>query len=436
LPRNQTVNSALAELLELSTGRPFELRQVADAVLRWSTIITGSNEGLVSAIDPKTGDMDIVSATPMIKRLAADSKIRVLFPERGSLPPGPWKNVLYNRKSFYSNDPVESDLLRNMRNEGAPLKNLCSMPATVGEFLHGQILLADAAGEYSDRDLGVLAQLSRIYALAVLRASSEGQDHARSSGRPAGNATEGMIELAKTNEKLMRGVRAILKTEKMLKASLRERRLYLKEIHHRVKNNMQILSGLVEAEAQQVNDEGARTALLNTRDRIRSMANVHEKLFDDGARKIVDFRKYSLDLVSGMLASCAREGQIEITGDIGEIPLDARDAVCCGLIINEIVTSAVKRTPPGRAGGNISVSFNKDDDGRHVLTIRDSAAAPHDYGEEETLSAGGIALIRALARQIRGTVTMEADGGSGLTITFPDERERAEDMKAVRLSIV
>jgi two-component sensor histidine kinase len=436
LRRNQAVNSALAELLELTTGGSFELWRIADAVLRWSAVITGSKQGLVCATNLKTGDMDIISATPVMKRLAAESKIKVLFPERGSRSPGPWKSVLYNRMPFYHNDADKSELLRNMRRRGAMLKNLCSIPAMTGEFLQGQILLANTSGEYSDRDLAAITHLGRTYALAVLRSNSEEQDHAQSAGRMAGNTADGIVELVKTNEKLMRGVRAILKTERMLKASLRERRLYLEEIHHRVKNNMQILSCLVETEAQQVSDEGARRVLLNTRSRIQSMAKVHEKLFDDGTRKIVDFRKYGMELVSGMLASCAREGQIEISGDIGEIPLDTKDAVCCGLIINEIVTSAVKRAVPGRAGKTISVSFNKDDGGRHVLSIRGGAAGPGDPGEEESLDEEGIALIHALARQIRGTITIEEEGGTGFTITFPDHQELTDDMKPARLSIV
>ena len=140
--------------------------------------------------------------------------------------------------------------------------------------------------------------------------------------------------------------------EEQIKASLREKEVLLKEIHHRVKNNMQIISSLLNLQTESVDDENIRQILRKSQNRVKSMALVHEKLYQTEDLSSIDFGEYTRSLTARLLHSFGDKSYgVQIMMDIDEVYLDVNKAIPCGLIINEIVTNSIKHAFTARTTG-------------------------------------------------------------------------------------
>jgi PAS domain S-box-containing protein len=209
------------------------------------------------------------------------------------------------------------------------------------------------------------------------------------------------------------------RAEEVVKASLREKETLLKEIHHRVKNNLQITSSLLRLQSSQVPDGPARHVLRESQDRIRSMALVHEMLYrsDDLAR--IDVFEYLRSLVLQLLRSYnVTAPRVRHVVEVEHLLLDVNLAVPCGLIINELVANALKHAFPGDRTGRIWVRLSV---GQERCTLRvgdDGVGFPSGsrFAEPTTL---GLQLVRTLTEQLEGTIELVQDGGSEFVLEFP-----------------
>ncbi len=192
--------------------------------------------------------------------------------------------------------------------------------------------------------------------------------------------------------------------------------LLLKEIHHRVKNNMQIISSLLNLQCQYISDRKYQEMFRESQNRIRSMALIHERLYQSQDLEIVDFREYISSLVNGLVRSYNNPG-ISVTMDVDDIFLDVDMAVPCGLIINELVSNALKHAFPDRKG-EITVKFH-DRDGIYMLAVADDGVGippTVDYRTTETL---GLRLVVMLAEdQLNGEVRLTNKRGTEFCIMF------------------
>lgn len=188
----------------------------------------------------------------------------------------------------------------------------------------------------------------------------------------------------------------------------------LKEIHHRVKNNLQVVSSLLNLQAQRVQDEVTVQMLQDSQDRIRSMGLVHEKLYQSTDLVGVDFADYVHDLVTMLLkyyTGRAAAVEAEITVERCFLPMEV--AIPCGLIINELVSNALKHAFPNGRSGRIGVDLRLRPDGRMELTVCDDGRGfPPDLDFRQVDSLG-MQLVTTLARQLNGTIML--DRGSGTT---------------------
>ena len=210
------------------------------------------------------------------------------------------------------------------------------------------------------------------------------------------------------------------KAAEIVKSSLREKELLLKEIHHRVKNNLQITSSLLRLQAAKIPDAAVRQLLRESQDRIRSMALVHEMLYRSQDLARVDFPQYVRALVPQLFRSYNPGGRIRYRVEIDEIVFGVDLAVPCGLIINELVANALKHAFPGDRRGEICVRMRLEQD-RYRLSVEDDGIgfpAGLDVSQTGTL---GLQLVRTLTEQIGGRLQEKTGQGTAFIIDLPRE---------------
>lgn len=209
--------------------------------------------------------------------------------------------------------------------------------------------------------------------------------------------------------------------EEKIQASLREKETMLKEIHHRVKNNLQVVQSLLNLQAGEMKDPGAIEALRASRDRIRSMALVHEKLYQSPDLSSIDMADYLRNLSTRLLHSLqVSPDKVNFKLEVEEIQIGIEKAIPLGLILNELISNALKHAFPGGRAGEIRVGFARVDGGMIRLTVGDNGIGfPKEVDFSKTDSLG-FQVITALVEQLEGTMEMKRDIETVFTITFRD----------------
>lgn len=210
-----------------------------------------------------------------------------------------------------------------------------------------------------------------------------------------------------------------------LEEMLEERESMVKEIHHRVKNNLAVVTGLLELQSLQSRSEETRRILEESQNRVQSIATLHEKLYQTGDFRNIDIDGYFSDLIQHLQQTAVPDGKkIEIEYDIEAFEVPAKKAVSCGLILNEVITNASKHAFKDRDRGTIrvDVSHRKDDQTLELNIIDDGTGIPKDL-EIEQLDSLGMRLIDTLAAQIGGKYSFKntEDGGTHFSLVCKRE---------------
>jgi two-component sensor histidine kinase len=239
---------------------------------------------------------------------------------------------------------------------------------------------------------------------------------------------ERTAELAMLNNTLQEEVAERKQAEVRITASLNEKEALLNEVHHRVKNNLQAVCSLLHLQSRDVQNREARRTLQESRNRVRAMALVHEKLYRSGNLARVDFAEYIRSLTSSLVRSFGVDSNaIRLHVEIDQVFLSIDYAVPCGLIVNELVHNALKHAFPDRREGEIRISCHQNDEGL-VLQISDNGAgipADPDLGKTNSL---GLQLVRTLVEQLDGSIEVSNSAGTDFRIVFslPEQGERVE----------
>jgi len=205
-----------------------------------------------------------------------------------------------------------------------------------------------------------------------------------------------------------------------LQASIAEKESLLQEVHHRVKNNLQVISSLLHLQFRQVANEEVRDFLRDTQNRIRAMAMVHEILYQSGNVAAIDFARYVESLcrhVGRSYGAAARN--IRLHPRIAAAPLSLDQAVLAGLIVSELTTNAIKHAFAGRAEGEIRVELAEDGPDRLVLRVADDGAGLPAEAAPEGGGTLGLLLVRNLSRQLDGRLAFRNAPGAVFEIVFP-----------------
>ncbi len=212
-------------------------------------------------------------------------------------------------------------------------------------------------------------------------------------------------------------VTAVKKAEMGLKQSLREKDVLLKEVHHRVKNNLQVINSLLSLQSQEFSDPVLREALVESQNRIRSMAMVHEQLYSAGDLAGIDFGEYISRLAGQLMRLVTRPGiSYVVESDHVSIGIDV--AVPCGLIVNELISNALKHAFHGREKGTISISLRAAGDAHAELMVRDDGVGLPAALDPEAVASMGLTLVTSLTKQIHGTLALDRTAGTAFTIRF------------------
>lgn len=225
-------------------------------------------------------------------------------------------------------------------------------------------------------------------------------------------------------------VAKVKRSEEILRTSLEEKEVLLREIHHRVKNNLNIVSSLLELQAMGVRDSATREILIESQNRVISMALVHEKLYQSKNLAQIDFQSYVRDLVFAIYHSYGKNPEwIVPTIDITNVNLDIDTAVPCSLIINELLSNSLKHAFNEKQNGHVSVSLKFSGEGPGALDLivsDDGVGLPPGFQIDKVKSLG-LKLVRTLTKQIGGTLSNAVLAeGSAFSIRFMLKRKEAE----------
>lgn len=231
-------------------------------------------------------------------------------------------------------------------------------------------------------------------------------------GRPLhaedGSITAGLV-LSRDITRLKRAEEALRREREGLRQSVAEREVLLREVYHRVKNNLQVVSSMLSLQSRTLTDPVARDALLACRQRVSAMARVHEQLYRSGDVAHIDLSTYLTDLSSELDRTYRVHGGIRLELDLESVDVDLQRAIPVGLVAHELVANAFQHAFPDERAGTIRVSLRGSGVDGFDLVIEDDGVgtAPSD---RRTL---GTRLVRSLAQQLGGELTMDTDPGRG-----------------------
>ncbi len=395
------INAAMVELSGTLLS-PATVEDISALVLDHAKALTNSPYGYVGYIDPKTGYL----VCPTMSRDMMDickvaDKNNILKEFRGLFG---W--VITNRKPVLTNDPVNDP-----RSTGTPPGHIAihrflsapamlkrklvgelSVPSSVGNKIHvmryydkgdlvGQIALANSSREYTERDLALVERLADIYAIAINR----------------------------------------YWVEEQIKESLTEKEVLLKEIHHRVKNNMQIISSLLRLQSRDVTEKKYIDMFTDSQNRITSMSLIHEKLYQSKGLAKIDFDDYIRDLANGLFQSYGANGNIKLIIDVRDVSLGIDSAIPCGLVVNELVTNSLKHAFPDGRRGEVLISLHPTDGNMIELIVSDNGVSiPEDIDIRKTESLGLHLVTILVENQLHGEINLNRSKGTEFLVKFKD----------------
>ena len=223
---------------------------------------------------------------------------------------------------------------------------------------------------------------------------------------------------------IMRDITENTMTMISLEDSLKEKETLLAEIHHRVKNNLAMITGLIDLQLFQTDNKEVHRVLNNTQVRLKSIALVHEKLYNDYLFAEINFEEYLRDLIDSISPIFDEKKDIKIILDTIPVTIDMIQAVPFGLLATEMITNAYKHAFKDRKNGEIRISLKKENDGEYSLKVKDNGVGLNDELAFKQPTSLGFKLIQTLTRQIGAKITMQQTNGLEYTIYFHLNQDR------------
>lgn len=326
-------------------------------------------------------------------------------------------HVITSRSVVCSNDPDTDPLAGGLPPGHPPLRAFLGVPILHGGEVIGMFGVANRSGGYVGTEQAQIEILAK--ATGVLYDSCRRKEREEA--------------MSKANLALLDDIAARRQMEETIKASLKEKEVLLREVYHRVKNNLQVIASLLSLQASSLKDPKAVTMFRESQNRVKAMALVHEKLYQSHDLANVDFNAYIQSLVMSLIRSYGvLADAIAVNTSVENVSLSLDTAVPCGLLINELISNVLKHAfprldrSPGRKG-ELTVRLRPVGQDTFELIVRDNGIGmpPEvDVAHPETF---GLKLIATLAKQLRGTLECRRNGGTEmrLVIREADDRKRS-----------
>ncbi|NYB51279.1 MAG: PAS domain S-box protein [Methanobacteriaceae archaeon] len=385
LKRELKINQALAEIYAPLISPLTNIQDISIVILKQALSISGSEHGFVATIDPKNQDLVNQTLTRMMPQCEVykDGKI----PEEIRFPIGPdglysglWGHCLNTKEGFYTNDASHHTSAKGVPKGHVKIEKFLAVPVLINDELVGEIALANPPEkDYSRHDLRALKRIAEFFALAIQRKRYEEQ----------------------------------------INKSLDEKDLLIREIHHRVKNNMQIISSILNLQSFAVSDPQLLDILKQNQNRIKSMAMIHEKLYQSHNLVKIDFGDYLRSLTADIYYtySITAEG-FEMDLDFEpNIFLNIETSIPCGLIYSELLSNCIKHAYPEGGKGKISAEFKRVGEDLMLRVSDDGVGLPDEIDFRHTQSLG-LQLVTSLVKQLDGTIELDKSQGTSFTVKF------------------
>ena len=297
-----------------------------------------------------------------------------------------------------------------------------------------------ARGKYlrdikNDQEYFVEAQYSPIFdkegkvvgGLAVLHDSTERRAALvkleQTKARLEEMVEERTRELSVANEELKKEVAQRKLAQEQINESLKEKIVLLREVHHRVKNNLQIVSSLLNLQAGYINDKKILEVFKESQARIRSMALIHEKLYQSRDLDKINFSNYIDSLIQDLFRSYRSQlNNIDIRCEADQIFLEIDQAILCGLVINELISNSIKHAFKGRESGEVLVKLFQENNAYNIIVQDNGVGFPADIDIENTDSLG-LQLVTSLTTQMGGNLEITSENGTIVKINLKAKRK-------------
>lgn len=229
-------------------------------------------------------------------------------------------------------------------------------------------------------------------------------------------------ELGRLNNELTNTKRELTKKNIELTELNQQKEMLLKEIHHRVKNNLMIISSLLNLQSRYIKDKESQEIFKESQNRAQSMALIHQRLYQSTDLKNIDFKEYITTLANDLYRTYVDDtSRVSLTLNIDECRIDINTAIPLGLILNELITNSMKHAFPGNEKGTINIDFKKNDDKYILIVSDDGVGFPEDLDYQKTDSLG-LQLVNNLTDQISGELELDTTRGTTFKITFKENK--------------
>jgi PAS domain S-box-containing protein len=373
------LESVLSDVYPVLISSSSTLKDVSELLLEKALEITDSSDGYVAIIDAKTKEMVMLNPTKMME----ECKIGTLENFRNRFPPGEdgiypslWGESLNTEKGFYTNEPKKHESSTGIPKGHVVLNRFISVPAFINSEILGQISLSNSTRDYGPKDLEALERIAKFYAMAIQR--------------------------LRANEEIVK--------------SLEDKKLLLREIHHRVKNNLQIISSLLNLQADEANNSQVEEFRRLSQDRIRAMALIHEKLYKSHDINQIDLQSYITSLIESLFISYDVSSSLNLKLKVDDIKLNLDTAIPCGLILNELITNIIKYAFPNNPG-NLEIECTENNNEFTLIVWDDGVGLPSDINIDSPRTLG-LRIVKSLTDQIDGTLELDRSKGTKFIIKF------------------
>jgi PAS domain S-box-containing protein len=341
----------------------------------------------------------LVLASAVMERLQTTDRFRLIFDS------APGAMIMVDRTGRINLVNSQSEKLFGYKREellGQPIEIL--VPQRYRSDHHGYRSGFSAAPE--TRPMG---ERSKLFAVR-----KDGSEFPVEIGLNAIETPEGMMILSAIVDITERN-----RAASQIQTALEEKEILLQEIHHRVKNNLQIISSLLSIQARRIEDPKAKRSFIDSQSRIESIALIHEILCHSKDLGRIDFARYVRELSPHLLASYSRNGrhpQMEV--DVEDIWLGVDRAVPLGLLLTEVVSNSLIHAFPSGRTGKVRIELRPDADDLIVLTVTDNGVGFAPTQESGSSHSIGLQLVNKLAEQIHGTLAFQSSQGTEFKMTF------------------
>ncbi|MBF0609080.1 MAG: histidine kinase dimerization/phosphoacceptor domain -containing protein [Candidatus Magnetobacterium sp. LHC-1] len=434
--------SAITRVTQSLLNPDLTFYDIAKTVERESLILTESTHCIVSIIDEATGDNFAITLTDMMDKTCriAREKQQTIFPKGAQGYNALWGYSLNTKEGFYTNAPQSHSAFKNCAPEGhIHIKRFLSVPAVSKDRLAGQIALANSTRDYTDNDLKMITQLAAVYAVAIERKHiEEQQEELKNHVLIYADHLEDLVhertqKLSIANEQLTQEINRREMIEQEITTALKDKTMLLKEIHHRVKNNLQIISSLLSLQAESITDKKLLGIFQDSLNRIKSMALIHEHLYKSTDMSKLDFSEYIEDMTRDILFSYGNytSGIPQLRLNITVDYLDTDIAIPCGLVICELVSNSMKYAFTNNQKGEISISFSRNieqpatvknqeysgverrTEGVFELVVSDNGVGLPENVDGKGARSLGLMLVRDLiTRKLKGSIEIDKTNGT------------------------